>query len=63
LSDFERLKMRTNENARSTADDGITLRVLMAVMALAVISAAILERFNYKCVSRTNMMQTLKKSR
>jgi hypothetical protein len=55
--------MRTNENSRSTADDGITLRVFMAVMALAVISAAILERFNYKCLCKTNMMRTFKKSR
>ncbi len=43
---MERLKMRTNENSRSTADDGITLRVFMAVMSLAEISAAILERFS-----------------
>ncbi len=29
---IERLKMRTNENSRSTADDGITLRMFLAVL-------------------------------
>jgi hypothetical protein len=29
---IERLKMRTNENSRNTADDGITLRVFMGLM-------------------------------
>ncbi len=39
---IERLNMRTNEKSRRTADDGITMRVFMA---MAKILAAKLERF------------------
>jgi hypothetical protein len=44
--------MRTNENQRSTADDGITLCVFMPELHLAEISAAKLESFDKKCVAQ-----------